>query len=102
MKSSTRASVIAALVALVALVFNGALLINAYIEQERERDLLQWESRLGLVVDAKAEAVARLLAAGRRDLEELATNASLRFYLWQLTGPRAGAAGASGGFSSPR
>lgn len=93
MKSSTRASVIAALVALVALVFNGALLINAYIEQERERDLLQWESRLGLVADAKAEAVARLLAAGRRDLEELATNASLRFYLWQLTGPRAGAAG---------
>lgn len=72
-----------ALLALLVLIGLGALLINVYIEGERQRDLLQWESRLGLVADAKADAVARLLAADRRELEELAQNASLQLYLWQ-------------------
>lgn len=84
MKSATRWSVAAALGALLALIGFGAFLIDAYIAQERERDLLQWESRLGLVADAKADAVNRLLAADRRNLQELSGNASLRFYLWQL------------------
>lgn len=84
MNTAARWSIAAALVALVALLVIGAVLISAYIEQERQRDLLQWESRLGLVADAKADAINRLLAAERRNLEELAGNASLRFYLWQL------------------
>lgn len=70
--------------ALLALIGFGALLINIYIEGERQRDLLQWESRLGLVADAKADAVARLVATDRRDLEELSRNASLQLYLWQV------------------
>ncbi|MCC7258362.1 MAG: HD domain-containing protein [Gammaproteobacteria bacterium] len=84
MKPATRYSIVAAMAALLLLVAAGVGLINAYIEGERERDLLQWESRLGLVADARADAVARLAAGYRRDLEELAANASLRFYLWQL------------------
>ena len=87
MKASTRVPVIAAILALLAL-------INAYIEQERQRDLLQWESRLGLVADGKADAVYRLLAGYRRDIAELADNASLRFYLWQVTRGDGGTAGA--------
>ncbi len=93
MKAPVRASIAAGVLVLLALVAFGAFLINAYIEQERQRDLLQWESRLGLVADAKADAIYRLLAADRRDLQELAANASLRFYLWQLGQPP-GAAGA--------
>ena len=91
MKFPARLSVTAAVVALLALIAVGAFLINAYIGQERQRDLLQWESRLGLVADGKADAIYRLLSASRRDLDELAGNASLRFYLWQATQARSAA-----------
>jgi len=77
-----------ALLVLLVLVGLGALLINVYIEGERQRDLLQWESRLALVADAKADAVARLLAEDRRGLLELASNASLQLYLWQVVKAR--------------
>lgn len=92
MSAPVRFSITAGVLALLALVGFGAFLINAYIGQERERDLLQWESRLGLVADAKADAIHRLVSADRRNLQELAANASLRFYLWQL-GQASGAAG---------
>ena len=88
MKPPARLSITAAIIALLGLIGVGAVLINAYIEQERQRDLLQWESRLGLVADGKADAIYRLLAADRRDLDDLAANASLRFYLWQVAQPR--------------
>ncbi|MEO8223802.1 MAG: HD domain-containing phosphohydrolase [Gammaproteobacteria bacterium] len=83
-----------AVLGLLLLVGLGALLINVYIEGERQRDLLQWESRLGLVADAKADAVARLLAADRRELGELAGNASLQLYLWQVVKARQSAGAA--------
>ena len=83
-----RSPVVIALVVLLALIGLGAWLINVYIEEERQRDLLQWESRLGLVADAKADSVARLLASDRRELEELARNASLQLYLWQVVKAR--------------
>lgn len=92
MNSSRRISVAAALLALALLAIGGAWLISAYIEQERQRDLLQWESRMGLVADARADAIGRLVLAERRNLEELAANASLRFYLWQLAQAAAGPA----------
>jgi HD-GYP domain-containing protein (c-di-GMP phosphodiesterase class II) len=85
---ATRWSVAAGLLALLALVGAGAFLIDAYIEEERQRDLLQWESRLGLVADAKADAIFRAVATRNRELDELAGNASLRFYLWQLAQAR--------------
>ena len=87
-RRSVLSPVAIALLALLALIGLGAVLINVYIEGERQRDLLQWESRLGLVADAKADAVARMLAADRRDLEELARNASLQLYLWQVVKAR--------------
>jgi HD-GYP domain-containing protein (c-di-GMP phosphodiesterase class II) len=83
-----RRSVTAAILVLVVLVGAGGLLINLYIEGERQRDLLQWETRLGLVADSKADALARALAADQRDLGELANNASLQLYLWQLVRAR--------------
>jgi hypothetical protein len=55
-KANKKTPVIAAIVALLALIGVGVALINAYIEQERQRDLLQWESRLGLVADGKEDA----------------------------------------------
>jgi HD-GYP domain-containing protein (c-di-GMP phosphodiesterase class II) len=99
MSSAVRASIAAGIIALLGFVGLGAFLINAYIEQERQRDLLEWESRLGLVADAKSDAIHRLLSADQRDLQELAGNASLRFYLWQL-GQGAAAAGDAGAADS--
>ena len=84
-----------ALLALAVLIGLGGLLINLYIEGERQRDLLQWESRLGLVADAKADGVARLLAADRGELDELARNASLQLYLWQVVKARQSAGAAA-------
>ncbi|MFW2404520.1 MAG: hypothetical protein ACN4GT_07120, partial [Gammaproteobacteria bacterium] len=72
---------------LAVLVLIGAFFINAYIEQERERDLQQWESRLGLVADTKVEAIETLLNRSFDELQELADNASLQLYLGQLLQP---------------
>jgi HD-GYP domain-containing protein (c-di-GMP phosphodiesterase class II) len=75
------------LLVLVLLVLIGAFFINAYIEQERQRDLQQWESRLGLVADAKVDAIGALLNRAFDNLQELADNASLQLYLGQLLEP---------------
>lgn len=83
-----RSPVAIAVTVLLLVIVAGAWLINVYIDAERQRDLLQWESRLALAADAKADAVARLLADDRRDLEELAGNASLQLYLWQVVKSR--------------
>jgi HD-GYP domain-containing protein (c-di-GMP phosphodiesterase class II) len=91
MRIPARVPISAAVVALLVLVGIGAALIRGYIAQEKQRDLLQWEARLGLVADGKADAIHRLLDADRRNLEELAANASLRFYLWQIGQPGAAA-----------
>ncbi len=95
MNRSTRVSITAAVVALLVLVGIGAVLIGTWIGEERQRDLLQWESRLGLAADARADAINRLLAADRRDLADLAGNASLRFYLWQIAQARGAGTGGS-------
>ncbi len=73
-----------AVLALVLVVGVGASLINLYVNRERDRDLQQWESRLGLVLDAKAQALADRLAADEQALTELADNASLQLYLSQV------------------
>lgn len=72
-----------AVIALLTLVAGGALLINVYINNERERDLQRWESRLGVAADARAGALASFAEQNLADLGELAGNASLQLYLWQ-------------------
>jgi len=82
---STSASLKAAVAGLLLLLLIGGVLINVYIERERQRDLQQWEARLGLLADAKVQSVEQWIDAQFVDLEELAGNASLQLYLWQLT-----------------
>lgn len=78
-------SVVAGITALLLLLGIGAFLIHLYISKERQRDLQQWESRLGLVADTRVDAIERWLETQLDQLEETAGNASLQLYLWQLS-----------------
>lgn len=66
----------------------GLVLIFQYLQLEQQRDLRQWQLRLGLVAETRAEMIDAWLAQRLASLEELAGNASLQMYL-----TRAGAAG---------
>jgi PAS domain S-box-containing protein len=63
----------------------GGLLINAYVDRERQRDLDDWAIRLGLVAETRVEAIENWLDEQRSALGELANNASVQLYLWQLS-----------------
>lgn len=69
---------------LVVLLVAGAIAIYLFVSREQQRTLREWEIRLGLLADSRAEAVERWLAGRYRPLEELANNASLQLYLSQL------------------
>ncbi len=70
---------------LAALLLAGGLLINAYVKKERQRDLDDWAIRLGLVAETRVEAIENQLETQGTALGELANNASVQLYLWQLS-----------------
>lgn len=59
----------------------GVLLAIQFIEKERERELKQWQVRLGIVADSRFADVERWLEAQIKTLFELSENASLQLYL---------------------
>ncbi|MCO6411890.1 MAG: PAS domain-containing protein [Thiogranum sp.] len=85
MQPSNNRPVRAGVFALVVILIIGALLINAYVKKERQRDLEDWSVRLGLVAETRVEVIETWLAAQDASLTELANNASLQLYLWQLS-----------------
>ncbi len=72
------------MIALLLLLAAGGFIINLYISKERERDLQQWESRLGLVADTRVDAIERWINEQFSNVQELARNAALQLYVWQL------------------
>ena len=76
---------LAAFAALVIFVLMGVWLIFAYIAKERDRDLQSWQTVLGIVADARFQAVDGWLEAQQGALHELAGNPSLQLYLTQIT-----------------
>jgi len=73
------------LAALLAIVLTGAWLIHLYVANERQRDLDDWAIRLGLIAETRVNAIEDRLNTQVQSLSELANNASLQLYLWQLT-----------------
>jgi len=73
------------LVALLALLLAGAWLISVYIAKEHQRDLDDWAIRLGLIAETRVNTIDARLNERVKALDELANNASLQLYLWQLT-----------------
>ena len=73
------AAVLLAVAAIGAVVFG-----LRFIDSERERDLMVWQSRLGIVADSRAAAVTDWLARQFASLSGLAENASLQIYMTEL------------------
>ncbi|MBI4969862.1 MAG: PAS domain-containing protein [Rhodospirillales bacterium] len=64
-----------------------------FVKQERQRDLIAWQARLGLVADGRAAAIADWVEASHKVLRGLADNASLQIYMTEVIRALAGAAG---------
>ena len=56
-------------------------LIVEYLNKERERDLMNWQSRLALLAEIRTADVEALLKGKEDQLKLLANNASLRLFL---------------------
>ncbi len=85
MSNSSAKSIITGIIVLLLLLAIGAVVINFYVSKERQRDLLQWESRLGLVADTRVDAIEGWFNQQLAGLQELADNAALQLYVWQLS-----------------
>lgn len=70
--------------ALILVIGIGLTLIFQYLELEQQRDLRQWQLRLGLVAETRAETLDDWLGGRFTELVELAGNASLQMYLSQV------------------
>lgn len=80
---ANRTAVIAAAVLLLIAIL-GVWLVFRFVNSERERELQQWQIRLGIVAESRAAAVSGWLDAQFETLNHLAENASLQLYLTEL------------------
>lgn len=55
-----------------------------FVEQERERALLEWQVRLGIVADSRVADVNKWVEENFTTIRELAENASLQIYMDEL------------------
>ena len=60
------------------------VLIQSYVATERQRDLTNWQSRLGIIADMHKHSLEKLLNQQQKQLLELSQTATLQLYLSQL------------------
>jgi len=56
-------------------------LIYKYAENERNRDLLSWQSRLALLAEIRVAAIEDIISNRKKQLEKLANNTTLKLFL---------------------
>jgi PAS domain-containing protein len=88
-----RKQLIPALLGFILIFAIGALSISSFVDRARQRDLRAWESMLGVLADSRQQDVERWLEVQAAVMQELADNASLRFYVSQLDAAQAAGAG---------
>jgi len=71
-------------VILLVLAVVGTWAISRFVDTERQRELTQWQVRLGIVADSRAAEVNRWLAGNVADLEALADNESVQLYVGSI------------------
>ena len=70
----------------IALALAGVVALAFYfVEDERQRDVQEWQVRLGIVADSRAAAIDDWLDANFLPIRELAQNASLQLYMSELS-----------------
>lgn len=74
----------AATVLLVLFVVIGLLLISKYLQSERARDIMVWQSQLSLVAEIKVDAIESFLNEKKYQMQSLANNATLKLFLTQF------------------
>ncbi len=62
----------------------GIWAINRFVNEERERELTQWQVRLGIVADSRVAEVNRWLSGNLADLNALADNESVQLYVGSI------------------
>lgn len=70
---------------LVGIVVLGIGLVIAFVDKERQRDLQQWQIRLGIVADSRTAEVNRWLDQQFETMQSLAENASLQLYMTEIS-----------------
>lgn len=90
--ASTRANrfILAAGAILALVVAIGVAVVYIFVENQRERDLQAWQTRLGIVANSRAAAVNEWVAEQFFTLKSLAENASLQLYMTEVALARAG------------
>lgn len=83
---SKHAAVIAAS-SFVALLIISTIILLKFADIERGRDLLNWETRLNIVADSRANAVNEWMERQFTELDALAQNQSLQLYSSQIQQP---------------
>lgn len=81
----TRVIIASAAAGLAAVVAVGIFAVLGFVDRERERDLQQWQVRLGIVADSRTADVNRWLAEQFGSMQSLAENASLQLYMTQIS-----------------
>lgn len=71
------------LILLIAFLGISVWMIIQYADKERQRDLMSWQSRLGILADIKVAQVQKIIQQKKAVLEDLAVNPSLQLYLTQ-------------------
>ncbi len=78
------AALIATAAAIVAAALIGVWLSLRYVEGERARDLIDWQTRLGLIADGRAAGVNEWVARQGETIDGLARNTTIEIYLTEL------------------
>jgi PAS domain S-box-containing protein len=81
----TSRAIIVAGSGLAALLLLGFVLADRFIAAERIRDLVAWQSRLGLIADGRAGALADWVERQLAEMNGLAENASVQLYMTELS-----------------
>jgi HD-GYP domain-containing protein (c-di-GMP phosphodiesterase class II) len=99
MKKLPRPAVWLTALGVLAAVAVGVVLVLRFVAQERERDLVDWQIRLGIVADSRKQAVDAWLAGQWHDLDGIAQNNSVQLFLSELKASVGGLAGIPDGES---
>jgi len=73
-----------AVTALIVVIVGGVWATVQFVDAQREREIQNWEIRLGIVADSRVASVEEWLAKQKEAIISLAENESLQIYLTQL------------------